>query len=104
MADPKKSQAPHALDDLVARVGKNNPKLLDAILDGASNDELVEDGASIATARLVTDGVRLYGEALDFMAGASAAQKKHLRGVTGELLDAVYMISACRFAVLARSP
>lgn len=97
MADPKNKQAPHALDKLVARVGKNDTKLLDAILEGASNEELIADGASIATARIVTDGLRLYGEALDFLDGATDAQKKLLRGVSSKLLGvAVHHLDALR--------
>jgi len=86
MADPKKEHPPHALDDLVARVGKNNPKLLEALLEGSSNEQLVGTGASIATSRLVVDGLRLYGEALDFLDGASPAQTRTLRGVSLALL------------------
>lgn len=98
MANSKKDHdAPHALDAIVARVGKDNPKLLDAVLEGTSNDELVELGARILTARLVTDGKRLYGEALDFLDSATPAQKANLRGASAELLSiAVHHLAALR--------
>lgn len=93
----KKEQTPHALDDLVARVGKNNPKLLEAIVSGSSNEELVAEGAAIATGRIVVDAVRLYGEALDFYGRATAAQKTLVRGASVELLGvAVHHLNALR--------
>lgn len=93
----KEQLAPHALDDLVARVGKNNPKALEAIVSGTSNDELIEDGASIATPRIVVDAVRLYGEALDFFDRATPAQKTLLRGASVELIGiAVHHLNALR--------
>jgi hypothetical protein len=97
MVEPKKAKAPHVLDELVARAGKNNPKLLDAVVQGTSNDELVATGSSIATPRLITDGVRLYGEALDFFEGASAAQKRQIRGVSLALVQvAIHHLAALR--------
>ncbi len=93
----KKEQTPHALDDLVARVGKNNPKLLEAIVSGSTTEELVAEGAKIATGRIVVDAVRLYGEALDFYGRATAAQKALMRGASIELLGvAVHHLNALR--------
>lgn len=93
----KEAGAPHVLDALVVRVDKHDPKLLDAIVRGTSNDELVGLGATVATSRLVTDGVRLYGEALDFLEGASEEQRRRLRGVSRALLSvAVHHLVALR--------
>lgn len=86
MPEAKKEHAPHALDDLVARVGKNNPKILTDVLEGTSNEELIAVGASIATARILTDAVRLYDNAFEFLEGASPAQKKSIRGFSSTLL------------------
>lgn len=97
MANKKDNPSPHALDDLVARVGKNNPKLLSSILKGTTNEALVEAGATIATVRLVTDGGRLYGEAFAFWDSASDEQKKCLRGFSPALLGvAVHHLDALR--------
>jgi hypothetical protein len=83
---PPTPEAPHALDALVARVGKPNPDLLAAILKDTSNDELVAKGAEIATSRLVVDGVRLYQQALDFFGEVSPQQHKLVRGASADLL------------------
>lgn len=86
MGDPKKQRAPHALEDLVGRAGKNNPKMLEAIVAGTTNDALVKKGGEIGTPRILVDGLRLYGEALDFFDRATPEQKKTLRGVSPALV------------------
>jgi len=97
MAETKKEHAPHALDELVARVGKNNPKLLEAVLEGSSNEDLVATGASIATARILTDAGRLYDNAFDFFERATPAQKRNIRGFSRALLGvAVHHADALR--------
>lgn len=97
MPEPKKEHPPHVLDDLLSRVAKSNPKILEGLLEGTSNEDLIAEGASIATARIVTDGVRLYGQASDFLEGASPGQKKQLRGFSPALLAAaVHHLDALR--------
>ena len=97
MPDLKSATTPHVLDDLLARVGKNNPKLVEAVIDGTSNEELIAIGATVATSRILTDAVRLYGEALDFLDTASDPQKRHLRGASLPLIHvAVHHLATLR--------
>ena len=77
---------PHTLPSLAKLLGPPEPGLLDALLEGASEADLVALGQRIATSRLLTDDRRLYSLAYDVYTGATPAQKDHLRGFSLELL------------------
>jgi hypothetical protein len=53
----------HTLPSLAKALGTPDPKLLEALLEGATEPELVALGQSIATPRLLTDDRRLYSTA-----------------------------------------
>lgn len=76
----------HTLEILAAKVGTPQAGLLDALIAGTDNEQLTGKGREIATARLITDGVRLYQEAHNFLSAASIAQKKSLKGFSAPLL------------------
>ena len=85
MANPV-DDSTHVLETLAKQVGPADEGLLEAIVDGTSNEKLVESGARILTKRIVTDGARLYQDAWTFFETATPAQKKTLRGFSGPLL------------------
>ncbi|TKD12188.1 hypothetical protein [Polyangium fumosum] len=85
----------HTLEILAAKVGAPQAGLLDALLAGTDNEQLTEKGRTIATSRIVVDGVRLYQEAFHFWQGASDPQKKRLKGFSLPLLAvAVHQLHA----------
>ncbi|MEI7892581.1 MAG: hypothetical protein WCI05_05795 [Myxococcales bacterium] len=87
----------NTLQVLLQEVGAPDPTLLDALLQGTSTEALIEVGRTIRTARVVTDGVRIYGEAWSFWKGASAAQRAMLRGMSQRLLAlAVHKLAELR--------
>lgn len=48
------------LEALAQKAGPPNPTLLEALLAGTSEAELIEQGKTIDSKRLITDGARLY--------------------------------------------
>lgn len=76
----------HTLPSLAKALGAPAPELLAALLEGASEEDLVELGRKIATPRLLTDDRRLYSLAYDVYTRATPQQKRHLRGFSLELL------------------
>jgi hypothetical protein len=84
--DPGPAPA-HTLPSLAEALGKPDAGLLEALLEGASDAELVKLGQDIATPRLLTDDRRLYSIAYSVWTNATAEQKDHLRGFSAELLS-----------------
>jgi len=74
------------LAPLLAAVGPADSALREAFLAGTSDAALVDVGRTILSARVITDGVRLYNEANDFWQGASPLQRMRLRGFSMALL------------------
>jgi hypothetical protein len=75
------------LQALAEALGKPDPGLLEAFLEGSTEAERVEKGQEIATPRLLVDDRRLYSMAYDVWTTATPAQKNHLRGFSAELLS-----------------
>jgi hypothetical protein len=76
----------HTLQSLAKALGTPDPALLPALLEGATDADLVALGRTITTPRLLTDDRRLYSIAYDVYTQATADQKNHLRGFSLELL------------------
>ncbi len=76
----------HTLENIAAALGKPDPSLLEALLDGTTEAQLVGKGNKIASPRVITDMRRLYAHAYSFWQSASDAQKETLRGFSPELL------------------
>lgn len=76
---------PFVLSALAAELGAPSPALIAALLQETPDSELVERGTQIASARVVTDGARMLGIGWTFYKGASAEQKRRLRGCSREL-------------------
>ncbi|AUX38534.1 MULTISPECIES: hypothetical protein [Sorangium] len=74
------------LEALAERLGKPEPGLLEALLDGATEAQLVERGRQIASSRVLTDMRRLYATAHACWDGASKDRREKLRGFSPELL------------------
>lgn len=74
------------LAPLLAAVGPVDSALRDAFLAGTSDAALVEVGRTILSARVITDGIRLYNEANEFWSSASDVQRNRLRGFSMPLL------------------
>ena len=85
--DPLTPAPAHTLPSLAKSLGPPEPELLAALLEGATEAELVELGQSIATPRLLTDDRRLFSTAYDVYTQATPEQKGHLRGFSLELLS-----------------
>ncbi len=77
----------HTLPSLAEALGKPDAGLLEALLEGSTDAELVKLGQDFATPRLLTDDRRLYSTAYDVWTGATDEQKDHLRGFSAELLS-----------------
>jgi len=87
---PSKTTAPsiesaYTLPQLLVRVGSATPEEARRLL-ALSDADLIATGKQVATPRISTDCARLYGQALDLLAHATAAQKAALLGVTSNLL------------------
>jgi hypothetical protein len=76
----------HTLASLAKALGAPAPDLLPALLEGATDADLVALGNTIATPRLLTDDRRLFSLAYDVYTQATPQQKNHLRGFSLELL------------------
>jgi hypothetical protein len=76
----------HTLPSLAKALGTPDPDLLPALLEGATDVDLVALGNTIATPRLLTDDRRLFSIAYDVYTQATPQQKNHLRGFSLELL------------------
>jgi hypothetical protein len=76
----------HSLRDIGDALGKPDPALLDALLEGTTDTQLVDKGRQIASSRVLTDLRRIYAIAHTFWASASKDQRDKLRGFTPELL------------------
>lgn len=74
------------LESLADRLGKPEPGLLEALLDGTSESQLVERGRQIASSRVLTDVRRLYATAHACWSSASKDRREKLRGFSPELL------------------
>ncbi|WP_437734211.1 hypothetical protein [Sorangium sp. So ce1335] len=74
------------LESLADRLGKPEPGLLEALLDGTSESQLVERGRQIASSRVLTDVRRLYATAHACWSSASKDKREKLRGFSPELL------------------
>ncbi|WP_437484980.1 hypothetical protein WME75_46380 [Sorangium sp. So ce1014] len=74
------------LEALAAKLGKPEPGLLEALLDGTTEARLVERGRQIASSRVLTDMRRLYATAHACWSGASNDKREKLRGFSPELL------------------
>ncbi len=77
----------HTLPSLAEALGKPDPDLLEALLEGSTEAERVTLGQSIATPRLLTDDRRLFSIAYDVWTVATPEQKSRLRGFSPELLS-----------------
>ncbi|MDC3956300.1 hypothetical protein [Polyangium jinanense] len=77
----------HTLASLASALGAPDPALLDALLDGTTEAQLVAKGKHIASSRVLTDVRRLYALAYSFWESATVAQKETLRGFSAELLS-----------------
>lgn len=86
VVDPVSPAPAHTLPSLAKALGAPEPELLAALLEGATEADLVALGQKIATPRLLTDDRRLYSLAYDVYTQATAEQKSHLRGFSLELL------------------
>jgi hypothetical protein len=76
----------HGLGLIAAEIGKPEPAALEALLAGTTDGELVKVGRTILSSRIVTDAARIYGTAWSFYQGATAEQKRRLRGFSTPLL------------------
>jgi hypothetical protein len=76
------------LDELTNELGESSEEEVLAILRHAHKNDLVADGASVATSRITTDTRRIYGHAARFLATATPAQRGHLVSVTPRVLRA----------------
>lgn len=74
------------LESLAAKLGKPEPGLLEALLDGTTEAQLVARGRQIASSRVLTDMRRLYATAYACWSGASQDKREKLRGFSPELL------------------
>ncbi|WP_437590029.1 hypothetical protein [Sorangium sp. So ce1000] len=74
------------LESLADRLGKPEPGLLEALLDGTTESQLVERGRQIASSRVLTDMRRLYATAHACWSSASKDKRETLRGFSPELL------------------
>jgi hypothetical protein len=77
----------HTLPSLAEALGKPDAGLLEALLEGSTDADLVALGQEFATPRLLTDDRRLYSMAYDVWTRATAEQKDHLRGFSADLLS-----------------
>lgn len=68
------------------RIGDPNPKLVAGRIAGTSDERLIEIGRTIDTKRIVTDAIRIYGEAWAWWQAATPAEHKLVRGVSRALL------------------
>ena len=78
-------ESAYTLPHLLARVGSATSEEARRLLL-VSDADLIAAGKQVATPRISTDCARLYGQALDLLAHATAAQKAALLGVTPNLL------------------
>jgi hypothetical protein len=76
----------HRLEILAASVGKPDRSLLDALLEGTSDAELVKIGRTIRTERILVDTARIYASAWSWWKEASKEERAMLRGASEELL------------------
>ncbi len=76
----------HRLENLAAAVGKPDGSLLDALLEGTSDAELVKLGRSIRTERILVDTARIFATAWGWWKEASQEEHAMLRGASQELL------------------
>ncbi|KYF71321.1 hypothetical protein [Sorangium cellulosum] len=74
------------LESLADRLGTPEPGLLESLLDGTSESQLVERGRQIASSRVLTDVRRLYATAHACWSSASKEKRERLRGFSPELL------------------
>ncbi|WP_437894568.1 hypothetical protein [Sorangium sp. So ce124] len=74
------------LESLAERLGKPEPGIIEALLDGTTGSQLVERGRQIASSRVLTDLRRLYATAHACWSGASKEKREKLRGFSPELL------------------
>ncbi|WP_437676306.1 hypothetical protein [Sorangium sp. So ce131] len=74
------------LESLADRLGKPEPGLLEALLDGTTESQLVERGRQIASSRVLTDMRRLYATAHACWSSALKDKREKLRGFSPELL------------------
>lgn len=74
------------LEALAQKAGPPNAALLDALLAGTSEAELIEQGRTIDSKRLITDGARLYELAWSYWSSLSPADQQNFKGVSTELL------------------
>ncbi|MFS8067446.1 MAG: hypothetical protein ACMG6S_13880 [Byssovorax sp.] len=86
VADALAPTPAHTLPSLAKALGPADPDLLAALLEGATEADLVALGQTIATPRLLTDDRRLYSTAYDVYTQATSEQKGRLRGFSLELL------------------
>lgn len=79
-------------------LGDPDPDAATAILEGATEAELVALGRKIASRHILSDSRRIYAAAHDFWTHATAPQKGRLRGFTPGLLS----VAVARTQLLAR--
>src|SRR5262245_9492798 len=97
---PQNDPPLHTLQSIASALGPADPELEAALLDGASDADLVAQGRSIASPHIITDEKRLYSLAFDFWQSATPSQKDRLRGFSDELL-AVAVAHALKLAGMA---
>lgn len=89
---PKNIESPVATDttltltELQSALGEPDPAAAAAILEGATEAELVALGRRIASRHILSDARRIYAAANDFWGNASPVQRNRLRGFSPGLL------------------
>lgn len=78
----------NALEELAALLGAPRPGVVEAVLAGTSSDALVEDGARIASGRILTDMSRIYWKAYVWAKDADPALLRMVKGFSMPLLAA----------------
>ncbi len=79
----------YSLEENLARTGPSNLDEVNAFIEGQTDRELTELGATVDTSRIDTDSARCVGQALDFYDRATPAQLGKLRGVSSTMLRAM---------------
>lgn len=79
----------HTEVTLLALVGSTERDTVVSYVMGASQTELIERGARIATTRVVEEGAAIAGVAAEFMAVATQTQRRLLATVTPTFLSAL---------------
>jgi hypothetical protein len=74
------------LEELIARHGPATVAEVDSYLEGATLEQLTDDGTSVSTSRITRDGARIWGTISAFFLRATPAQRAHIPAVTDDFL------------------